>query len=170
MPRLVYGFVTAPIKPLLDSITLDGLTSDISFGGKTGRDNSKKLFGRIKFFGMLGSGMGTKFGGYLLARTGGSGGSEDFPLLFLFQSVLILPVLYVLWVFRNVVQNENEEKKKIQDKADKETCKEVNDAIPDQGLSSLLRGIYMDSDHLLFFITVFVMGISMGVNDTFTCK
>mmetsp|Transcript_61161 Transcript_61161/g.149732 ORF Transcript_61161/g.149732 Transcript_61161/m.149732 type:complete len:562 (-) Transcript_61161:39-1724(-) len=209
LARLIFGFVSAPTRPLLDSIVLDGLGASVSSSSLTATSkddkksssnstaSSRKMFGRIRLFSIIGSGMGTRFGGYLLGKMGDQKEErEDFSSLFVCQSLLVVPVLWILWLFRSVILSYSEKEKEQREEKTKTTTDDkkndnnhhakrevIDDKVEQQqqqqtdhnhnhprhsGPTTIVRNIIMDTDNTLFFVTVFVMGVSAGVNDSFT--
>lgn len=172
--RILSGVMSAPTKPLLDAIVLDGLAAAADDNENKENYDNRILFGKIRLFGILGSGMGTRFGGYILDLDPPNDRTKrivlsGYPLLFSVQAILVLPALACIWKFQRTIQ-------KDWTKSDRDGTDGTNDGKQQQKIQQrrffvqrqLAGNVWRDTDHCIFFATVFIMGISAGVNDAFT--
>ena len=182
----VAGIFSSPIKPMLDGILMDHL-----------EDSSN--VGRVRFFMILGSGVGTNLGGRLLElahnnplATGDdnkldkfwtfvSEFSSGFNLLFLARLILTIPTLICIRRLQ-IVATMNVKNKKIykSNDATKPNLNIIDDKpsnhVKKESISvlSVARDVakhsFGDQNHLLFFICIYIAGFSGGVSDVFSSK
>lgn len=182
----VAGIFSSPVKPMLDGILMDHL-----------EDSSN--VGRVRFFMILGSGVGTNLGGRLLElaqnnllATGDdnelnnfwtfvSEFSSGFGLLFLARFILTIPTLICIRQLQNrATMNVKINKISKSNDATKPDLNTIGDKPSENGkkesisVLSVARDVakhsFGDRNHLLFFICIYIAGFSGGVSDVFSSK
>ncbi len=182
----VAGIFSSPVKPMLDGILMDHL------------DDSSNV-GRVRFFMILGSGVGTNLGGRLLElahdnplATGDDNEihkfsifvselSSGFNLLFLARFILTVPTLFCIRRLQ-IAAAMNVKNKKISKSndapkpnlniiADKSSNNANKEAISVLSVArDVVKHSFGDRNHLLFFICIYIAGFSGGVSDVFSSK
>jgi MFS family permease len=160
---------SAPVKPLIDSLVMDQL-------------KDRKQFGKLRLWGLLGFGVATCIAGQLLKDTTSQHSMNISPLidvdstilqqalnlwqnmtgyrlLFFLHAILHIPTFLCIRAFQTTHQ---ESAKNKLAKHNKNLPQAPSTRIQDV-LSMLVR----DSDVILFFSLVFVMGMSAAVADNF---
>jgi len=180
------GIFQSPVRPMLDGIFMEHL-------------DNRGDFGKLRFFSILGSGVGTAAGGRLLTiiRTHDnfvlkshqtknfynqhllnffvSKLSTGFNLLFFARLLLTIPPILFIFKLKNIVT------KKIRSggnsmsrNTQKVDMKSKNQKKLFKSILSVARDVtkisFGNRDHLFFFVCIFIAGASGGVSDAFSCK
>ena len=166
----ITAFFNAPVKSLLDSMVLEHL-------------HDRSRYGRLRLWGQLGFGIGSSGVGVLLSKSkhrayhphDGHSIIEKltyfwesltgYKLLFLSYAVLSLPTFLCIRAFHNM-HNEKEAEKVLLEQNSGRT-KQVEKKPSNVGILDGLKLLFANSDALLFFFLVFVVGVSSGVIENF---
>lgn len=173
----ITAFFNAPVKSLIDSMVMDNLPD-------------KRQYGRLRLWGQLGFGIGSSGVGMLLHRSKGVVPDDLDPpdylvyplarqvymfwhnlvgyrLLFLTYATLSVPTWLCLKSFERREKEKQQTRKLVVVKKVKKgkvvTEKKPEGAHIKQGLQLLVH----NSDALLFFFLVFVVGVSSGIIENF---
>ena len=176
----VAAIFNAPVKSLIDSIVLDHLPN-------------KADYGRMRLWGQLGFGIGSSGVGILLSKSEDLShitiNLEHLPaflqpflsavhklwmsitgyrLLFLAHAALSIPTWWALRVFERLDREKSESEKETI-KPTKTRKISTDGKKPQEGAKILegMRLLFTNSDALLFFFLVFVVGTSSGVIENF---
>ena len=173
----VTGMFQSPNKPMLDGIIMDYM-------------DDRSDFGKVRFFGILGSGFGTNLGGRLLTvakKSTANNHNEDdgtlwfwnfmlkllpgFNLLFFTRFILTVPTIIgirqlTIASTRKIINGENSlSTKKILNEHAEETPASIVSVARD-----VAKYCFRDRNHAMFFLRIFIAGASGGVSDAFSCK
>jgi hypothetical protein len=139
----------APVKPLLDSAVMSMLTD-------------KTAYGKSRLFGQVGFGLGSYLVGPLL--------HTHLRAIFAIQVILSIPTCVMMAIFTPHPPAPALELKKVGDKLSRwlSTSSDVKPP-PDTTLHvlSTLRNALSQVDVLVFFLVVFIIGISSGIVENF---
>ena len=140
--KIMLGIIHSPTKPMLDALILDHL--------------DRTYFGKVRLFGVLGSGLGSYLGGKLLiyakeisAATKNNvvdsfddvqkfsylwkkwftDEGKEFNLLFLAHIVLTIPTFLAIQQLQNTNNNNKEQKSKNQEKKDHDDVNNTKSSI-----------------------------------------
>ena len=155
--------INAPVKPLLDACTM-ALLKD------------KSSFGRSRLYGQVGFGFGSWLVGPFLGRA-------DIRNIFVVQMLLAVPTAILMFAFvRVAAPSELEKKTALRAKQAKQLA-EATEAKRRKGssnnnasvaspsspsdFSSALRHVATNKNILVFFFSVFLLGISSGIIENF---
>lgn len=170
----ITAFFNAPVKSLIDSMVMNHL-------------NDRSRYGRLRLWGQLGFGLGSSGVGILLSKSKhrpykyNEGQSfiqklENFwlsltgyKLLFLTYACMAIPTWLCIRAFHKL-HDENDKAKKVQEVTvieDKDT-EEVETKKPESiGVLTGMKILFSNSDAMLFFFLVFVVGVSSGIIENF---
>jgi MFS family permease len=160
---------SAPVKPLIDSLVMDQL-------------KDRKQFGKLRLWGLLGFGVATSIAGHLLKDTTSQQSMNISPvvdvdstmlqqalnlwqnmtgykLLFFLQAILHIPTFLCIRSFQATHQEATSNKLAKHSKALPQA--------PWTRIQDVLSMLVRDSDAILFFSLVIVMGMSAAVADNF---
>lgn len=170
----VTAFVNAPVKSLLDSMVMSHL-------------NDRSHYGRLRLWGQLGFGLGSSGVGILLSKSKhrpyhhNAGHSvlekldnfwqslTGYKLLFLTYACLSIPTWICIRAFHKL-HDEKEREKAIESAAVAAQEGDVSETKEKEISSGVWNGIsvlFHDSDAVLFFFLVFVVGVSSGIIENF---
>jgi hypothetical protein len=180
------GVFHAPIRPMLDALVMDHLSD-------------RGVFGKVRLFGILGTGIGTSLGGYLLTLKSDviignvdtvlryiegyisinsitllsnlGHGLSGFDFLFIAQIILTIPLLYSVRALQ--VLNHSTSSNSLPPAAPEDTTTSTNSGTRQRTavrMQDVAGYVVQETAHILFFTIVYVMGISGGVGDAFACK
>jgi MFS family permease len=179
----ISGIFQSPIKPMLDAMIMDNL-------------NDRSNFGKVRLFGIMGSGFGTNLGGFVLNKMQSIVDYDDrdnnrywsyvkkmsgFDVLFIVRMVLTILPLICIRQFQNgstcsttntdnkLNRRESENKKASQIGINTSSTKYKEGSIRWMA-EGVVNNCFQDKAHLLFFIFVFIAGASGGVSDAFSCE
>jgi MFS family permease len=179
----ISGIFQSPIKPMLDAMIMDNL-------------NDRSNFGKVRLFGIMGSGFGTNLGGFILNNMQSivDYGDRDnnhywicvkkmsgFDVLFIARVVLTILPLICIRQFQSgstcsmtdadnkLNRRESENKKASQIGINTSSTKYKEGSIRWMA-EGVVNNCFKDKAHLLFFIFVFIAGASGGVSDAFSCE
>jgi PPP family 3-phenylpropionic acid transporter len=164
--KSVFG---TPIRSIIDSLVLQQM-------------NDRSQFGKMRLWGLIGSGLGTSIAGYFLEfdpieveaekLTQQTSifeifceflkGLSGYRLLFFVHVILHIPVfIAVRWL--QIDRRNNDARKNVESKTE-------SSAPPPKNLTSreALLSVAKNQDAVVFFVMVYAMGISGGIADTFT--
>ncbi len=168
----VTAFFNAPVKSLLDSMVMSHL-------------NDRSRYGRLRLWGQLGFGVGSSVVGVLLSKSKhrpyhhnpGHSYMErvdnfwqsltGYKLLFLTYACLSVPTWICIRAFHKL---HNEKEKETTAKSSDDAggvVKAENKESPNVGVWNGIAVLFHDSDALLFFFLVLVVGISSGIIENF---
>jgi len=145
--------INAPVKPLLDACVM-GLLKD------------KSSFGRSRLFGQLGFGLGSWLVGPFL-------GKSDIRNIFVVQTLLAVPTAGLMLEF---VRRGRKEKAliksgapggRVDGKKQKLSSSASASASASSDFTSALRHVAKNSNILVFFTFVFLLGVSSGIIENF---
>jgi PPP family 3-phenylpropionic acid transporter len=163
---------SAPVKPLIDSLVMDQL-------------KDRKQFGKLRLWGLLGFGVATSIAGKLLEDTMNPTPQQSmniapvvdvdstmlqqalnhwqnmtgYRLLFFLHAILHIPTFICIRAFQTTHQESTKNKLVKHNK----TLPQA----PSTRIQDVLSMLVRDSDAILFFSLVFVMGISAAVAENF---
>jgi len=161
----------APVKSLLDSMVMSHL-------------NDRSGYGKLRLWGQLGFGIGSSGVGVLLSKskhrpyhpTAGQTFLEKidnfwqsltgYKLLFLTYAMLSIPTWLCIRAFHKL-HNQKEMEKQTQTSRNPLAPRTKKTNTPSVGIWEGIRVVFMNSDALLFFFLVFVVGISSGIIENF---
>ena len=164
----ITAFFNAPVKSLLDSMVMSHL-------------HDRSNYGRLRLWGQLGFGLGSSGVGVLLSKskhrpfhpTAGQTVLEKldnfwqsltgYKLLFLTYAMLSIPTWACIRAFHKLHDKKEKEKQAEVDALD---LKE-SEAEPTVGVLRGIQIVFQNSDALLFFSLVLVVGISSGIIENF---
>jgi len=174
----VTAFFNAPVKSLIDSIVLDHLSD-------------KSNYGKMRLWGQLGFGIGSSGAGILLSNSKGIVQDHGdlsslghlpasveaalqalyklwmkitgYRLLFFTHLALSIPCFMLLRLFEYLDRKEG----KIKDPISKEDMKGTKKPADFSRIKDGLQLLFTNSDAILFFFLVFVVGISSGIIENF---
>lgn len=150
--------INAPVKPLLDACTM-ALLKD------------KSSFGRSRLYGQVGFGFGSWLVGPFLGRA-------DIRNIFVVQMLLAVPTAILMFAFVRVAAPSELEKKTALKAKQAKQLAEAAEAKRRKGssnssvsspsdFSSALRHVATNKHILIFFFSVFLLGISSGIIENF---
>lgn len=162
----IKSFFGAPDRSIIDSLVLQQM-------------HDRSQFGKMRLWGLIGSGIGTGFAGYFLE--GGTVPLEEavlptslidivhrfyqsltgYRLLFFVHILLHIPVLIVLRFFQ--VDRRNSDIRKVETKTESPTPK-----VEPHTSREVLLSVARNQDAMIFFVVVYAMGIAGGIADNFT--
>jgi MFS family permease len=160
---------SAPVKPLIDSLVMDQL-------------KDRKQFGKLRLWGLLGFGVATSIAGKLLEDSSSQQSMNIVPvvdvdstmlqqaqnlwqnmtgyrLLFFLHAILHIPTFLCIRAFQTTHQESTKNRLAKHNKALPQ--------VPSARIQDVLAMLVRDSDAILFFSLVFVMGMSAAVADNF---
>jgi MFS family permease len=163
--KTLSGIFHSPVTPLLDAFIMDHI--------------DRSFFGKLRLFGILGSGLGSYCGGNLLLYipsvhdesnpnkvTSFSGYLSGYNLLFLIHALLLIPtligILCIKYLGDSLPTPSFSQNGPFKEETNSPSNKHQS---PSKGAAEY---ILQDFDHVLFFLIIYVMGSSAGVNDAFT--
>jgi MFS-type transporter involved in bile tolerance (Atg22 family) len=167
----VSAFFNAPVKSLLDSMVISHL-------------NDRSCYGRLRLWGQLGFGLGSSGVGILLSKSKhrpyhhNAGHSileklENFwqsltgyKLLFLTYACLSVPTWICIRAFHKL-HDEKEREKAVKSAARGGNVSEAKEKETSSGVWNGISVLFHDSDAVLFFFLVFVVGVSSGIIENF---
>jgi hypothetical protein len=165
--------IQAPIKPLIDAFVMDHVEPSV--------------FGRVRLFGILGSGLGSYVGGKILNFQNSDYSTDSsttsnrlwiiyfwnlmsgFKLLFLAHAMLMVPA--ILGIQRLQLVGNGHSSPSLTEEHDTSTANNPtkdDDRPLRKELQNVSTYVFKDSRRILFFATIYVMGATGGVSDTFT--
>jgi hypothetical protein len=151
------ALLNAPVKPLLDSAIMACLTD-------------KTAYGKSRLYGQIGMGLGSFLVGPLL---------QHYQLMFLVQALLALPTAFLMSRFRHINTNNNINNSKTNNnnnnnnnnnKSNNNNNKSnnSNSALNQQlAVGRQLLQSFSDPRVRIFFLIVFIIGISSGIIENF---
>ncbi len=160
----IKSFFGAPDRSIIDSLVLQQM-------------NDRSQFGKMRLWGLVGSGLGTGIAGYFLE--GGIVQSDEsaipttvidllsgfykslsgYRLLFFVHILLHIPVFIVLRFFQVDRRNSDIRKVNVQIEPPK---------VPQLTSLEVLLSVARNHDAVVFFVVVYAMGIAGGIADNFT--
>eukprot|EP00429_Kryptoperidinium_foliaceum_P010224 CAMPEP_0176002760 /NCGR_PEP_ID=MMETSP0120_2-20121206/817_1 /TAXON_ID=160619 /ORGANISM="Kryptoperidinium foliaceum, Strain CCMP 1326" /LENGTH=442 /DNA_ID=CAMNT_0017335367 /DNA_START=145 /DNA_END=1470 /DNA_ORIENTATION=+ len=177
-PYVIMGLVSlksifvAPTRSIIDSLVLHHI-------------HDRKSFGRMRLWGLIGSGIGTSLGGYFLEdatilkmsswgdeHTMGLPGTfaglvqrlAGYPFLFFAHAMLHIPLFLVMrWLQKSHLSETSEPEPKTE-----ATASDNNDASNSVRTREILWSVAKNRDAIIFFLLVYAMGVAGGVADNFT--
>ncbi|KAG7344027.1 major facilitator superfamily MFS_1 protein [Nitzschia inconspicua] len=158
--KTLTGIFHAPVKPLLDAFIMDHI--------------DKSIFGKVRLFGIIGTGLGSFWGGKILLYMPSSDDKVSFMasllsgynLLFVLHGLLLIPTVLGMQCLRFLQDESSLTPAMSQREVPFPTSPNHNtQEIPNKSLTSY---ILHDLDHIIFFLIIYVMGTSGGVSDAFT--
>lgn len=162
---ILAGIFQSPTKSMLDNMIISSL-------------NDRNDFGKIRLFGILGSGIGTKLGGVVLKMneivTDDNNKDihhQNFDALFLTRLIMtVLPLIFIQLFQKNRSYMNKDNKNRFDDARIKEDEKPSDTSTnEDEGsIRCVVNLCFKNPSHLLFFVAVFIQGTSGGVSDTFS--
>lgn len=136
----ISAVLNAPVKPLMDSAIMSMLVD-------------KSDYGRSRLFGQLGFGLGSYLVGPFV--------QSDIRLIFYMQFVFAIPAAYLMAGFQpnpsSSVPSSQKKKTKVKPQKEKDKIDIVG----------ALRHTVEDPKIAIFFLTVFVIGVSSGIIENF---
>lgn len=172
----ITAFFNAPVKSLLDSMVITHL-------------NDRSRYGRMRLWGQLGFGLGSSAVGVLLSKSKHrpyhphEGHSiverldtfwqslTGYKLLFLTYAFLSIPTWVCIRAFHKLHDQKEKEKEKETAGSEvietKSTTTETKKQVEPVGVWSGIKIIFQNSDALLFFFLIFVVGVSSGIIENF---
>ena len=180
---IISGIFQSPIKPMLDAMIMDNL-------------NDRSNFGKVRLFGIMGSGSGTNLGGFILNNMQSIVDYDNrdnnrywnyikkmsgFDVLFIARVVLTMLPLICIRQFQSgttcsmtstdnkLSRRESENKKASQIGINTSSAKYKEGSIRWMA-EGVVDNCFKNKAHLLFFIFVFIAGASGGVSDAFSCE
>jgi hypothetical protein len=166
--KILTGIFHAPVKPMLDALIVGHV--------------DKQVFGKVRLFGVLGSGIGSYFGGKILQYAPTEMKEmvpslsfwryywTGFNLLFLAHAVLTIPTVVGIRMLQHV---EGTPALTITDEGPSSSspAKSVTESPTSRAMRpsrSVASYIFENPDHWLFFLIIYIIGVSGGVSDAFT--
>jgi MFS_1 like family len=183
------GVFHAPIRPMMDALVLDQMFD-------------RTVFGKVRLFGILGTGVGTSLGGHLLtlkwdeveaflvrvdgylrihdsvALSGMWHGRTGFDLIFLAHILLTIPTLFFMRQLR--LLNQTTTTATRPEVKARDCCRGERGTIEGSTAAStksaagrmqdVARYVVRKTAHMEFFAIAYILGISGGVGDAFTCE
>jgi MFS-type transporter involved in bile tolerance (Atg22 family) len=164
----ITAFFNAPVKSLLDSMVMSHL-------------HDRSRYGRLRLWGQLGFGIGSSGVGVLLSKskhraynpTAGQTLLEKldnfwqsitgYKLLFLTYFLMSLPTFICIRAFHKLHDEKEKEKERVLAEKNSEPSKQKESL----GFWDGINVLFHNSDALLFFFLVFVVGISSGIIENF---
>jgi MFS-type transporter involved in bile tolerance (Atg22 family) len=166
----ITAFFNAPVKSLLDSMVMSHL-------------NDRSRYGRLRLWGQLGFGIGSSGVGILLSRSKHrpynpkAGGTlieklhnfwlsiTGYKLLFLTYALMSVPSWLCIRAFHKLHDETEKEKEIAMAAKDPHSVKKEEQS--SVGVWDGFNVLFHNSDALLFFFLVFVVGISSGIIENF---
>jgi MFS family permease len=163
--KTLTGIFHAPVTPLLDAFIMDHI--------------DKSFFGKLRLFGILGSGLGSYCGGNLLLYVPSVNDESNpdnatffkiyfsgYNLLFWIHALLLIPTMIGILCIKYLDDGPPSPSVDQNGQSKEELSSQSNTHhSPAKGAADY---IFQDFDHVLFFLIIYVMGSSAGVNDAFT--
>lgn len=164
--KTLTGIFHSPVKPLLDSLIMDHL--------------DKSVFGKVRLFGILGSGFGSLLGGKALLYIPTADDNASFVvrllsgynLLFVLHSLLLIPTVLAIQCLcclqdDSSPSSSSEHVNRKDTPLPPSTPTRTQTYDEDTTSKSVISCVFQDLDHVIFFLIIYVMGISGGVSDAF---
>jgi MFS family permease len=159
--KTLTGIFHAPVKPLLDALIMDHI--------------DKSVFGKVRLFGIIGTGLGSFWGGKILLYMPSPSDNNatflaslfsGYNLLFVLHALLLIPTVMGIQFLRCLQKDETPSQPVNSKEVPLPTSPSNNKQ--ESPSKSLAGYILHDLDHVVFFLIIYVMGTSGGVGDAFT--
>ena len=145
------ALLNAPVKSLLDSSVMNQLNN-------AGQSSS---YGKLRLWGQVGFGLGSSLIGFMLHRS-----TMGYKVAFLMHALVSLPAMIYINSFKHTKLDSSKQVPSATQTFSKVTTSSSS-ALPQRSVSQGLNMLLHNTDALVFFFLVLVIGISSGVIENF---